>query len=86
MIAAACLIGCGTIMNSHVHHMNDQELQLRRYQLAFSTSRGAWGNAYDDLQDDVREKEAIERELMHRGLINPSNLPQRLSPRPELVY
>ena len=54
MLAGALLCGCGTIMRSHVGHMNDQELQLRRYQLAITTNRG------DSDSDDIREKEAVE--------------------------
>ena len=57
-IAGISLSGCGTIMRSKVGHMNDQELQLRRYQLAITTNRG------DADSDDIREKEAVEREML----------------------
>ena len=73
--AAAALI-----MRSHVGHMNDQELQLRRYQLAISTNRE------DSDSDDIREKEAVEREMLRRGMIIPGLGPQRIAPVPHVTY
>jgi hypothetical protein len=32
-IAGISLSGCGTITNAHVHHMNNQQLVLARYQV-----------------------------------------------------
>ena len=85
-ITGISLSGCGTIMNSHVHHMNNSELQLRRYQLAIRTNRTVWGTALDDWNDDMREKEAVEKELMRRGVLNPLNTPQVIAPTPQVVY
>jgi hypothetical protein len=82
------LTGCGTIMRSHVGNMSDQELQLRRYQLALKTGSATWrsGDAYEDWDEDMREKEYVERELLHRGLINPANSPQMIAPIPQVIY
>jgi len=86
-IASISLSGCGTITNAHVSHMNNQQLALRHYQLARkNTGSFAWGNAYSDLQDDQREQEAIEREMMKRGLLNPLISPQTIQQTPHIVY
>ncbi len=86
-IAGISLSGCGTITNAHVHHMTNQQLALRHYQLARkNTGRFAWGNAYGDMQDDQREQEAIEREMMKRGLLNPLATPQKIRQTPEIEY
>ena len=86
-IACTSLSGCGTITNAHVRHMDDKTLVLRRYQLARkNTGRFAWGNAYGDMQDDQREQEAIEREIMKRGLLNPVASPQEIRPTPAIEY
>jgi hypothetical protein len=86
-IASTSLSGCGTITNAHVRHMDNKTLALRRYQLARkNTGRFAWGNAYGDMQDDQREQEAIEREMMKRGLLNPVATPQEIRPTPEIEY
>ncbi len=57
--------------------MDDSHLQLRHYQLAKQTSRGGWGTGYEDLQDNIREQEAVEREMMARGMINSAYLAGR---------
>ena len=67
--------------------MTNQQLELRHYQLARkNTGRVAWGTAYSDMQDDQREQEAIEREMMKRGLLNPQNTPQQIRQTPEIEY
>src|SRR5262245_23491914 len=86
MLIAMAFTGCGTITNSQVHHASTQELLLERYQLAVRTNRSAWGNAYDDWSDDMRKKEAVERELMRRGVINPQATPQQIYPTPQVVW
>jgi hypothetical protein len=86
-IAGISLSGCGTITDAHVRHMTNQQLELRRYQLARkNTGRFAWGNAYSDMQDDQREQEAIEREMMKRGLLNPLTSPQTIQPTRQITY
>jgi hypothetical protein len=67
--------------------MDNKTLALRRYQLARkNTGRFAWGNAYGDMQDDQRELEAIEQEMMKRGLLNPVATPQQVRQTPEIEY
>ena len=86
-IAGTSLSGCGTITNAHVRHMDNKTLALRRYQLARkNTGRFAWGNAYGDMQDDQRELEAIEREMMTRGLLNLVTTPQEIRPTRAIEY
>jgi hypothetical protein len=86
-IAGIILSGCGTITNAHVRHMNNQQLALRHYQLARkNTGRFAWGNAYSEMQDDQREQETIEREMMKRRLLNPLTSPQTIQRTPQIVY
>ena len=86
-IASTSLSACGTITNAHVRHMDDKTLVLRRYQLARkNTGRFAWGNAYGDMQDDQRELESVEREMMKRGLLNPATSPQEIRPTPAIEY
>jgi hypothetical protein len=86
-LAALLLSGCGTITNAHVRHMDDKTLELRHYQLARkNTGRFVWGTAYSDMQDDQREQEAIEREMMRRGLLDPSVRAQQITQTPEIEY
>ena len=67
--------------------MDNKTLALRRYRLTRkNTGRLAWGNAYGDMQDDQREQEAIEREIMKRGLLNPVASPQEIRPTPAIEY
>ena len=86
-IASTSLSGCGTITNAHVRHMDDKTLVLRRYQLARkNTGRFAWGQAYYDMQDDQRELEEVEQEMVKRGLIKPGTSPQEIRPTPAIEY
>jgi len=86
ILTGIAFAGCGTIVNSHAHHATTQELLLERYQLALRTNRAAWGTAYEDYQDDLHKKEAIERELMRRGMLNPQAIPQQLYPTPQVIW
>ena len=80
LLLLAALTGCGTITQAHLHHMSNQELSLRRYQLMRSTNRIAWGTAYSDLKDDTEELQDIEKEMLRRGMIIQSGRPQYISP------
>ena len=67
------LAGCGS-MENEVRKSSTSDLLLRRSQLMYrlSMTRTSWGNrpfesnAYDDVKNDLKEKEAIERELARR--------------------
>jgi len=67
------LAGCGS-MENEVPKSSTSDLLLRRSQLMYrlSMTRTSWGNrpfesnAYDDVKNDLKEKEAIERELARR--------------------
>jgi hypothetical protein len=89
-IAGISLTGCGTITNAHVHHMSNTELVLAHYQVINRLSGPHYfsGRAFDDgdISSDTRERQAIERELMRRGLLNPLPTPQDLRPMPEKVF
>ena len=70
IIAGLVAVGyCST--DSEIQHLSTSDLQLRRYELMYclSMTRMSWdkrplqSNAYDDVNDDLEEKEAIEREI-----------------------
>ena len=72
LLGAGC---CST--NNDLQRLSTSDLQLRRYELMYCLSmartdwgkQGPWqGNAYNDIKDDLEEKEAIEREITHRGV------------------
>jgi hypothetical protein len=89
-IAGISLSGCGTITNAHVRHMNNQELVLAHMQVMSRLagphySSGRLGDD-GDISSQQREKEAIEREMMKRGLINPLTTPQQIRQTPEIEY
>jgi len=73
LIVGLMLAGCGSLDNE-VHKSSTSDLLLRRSQLMYrlSMTRMSWGNrpfesnAYDDVKHDLKEKEAIERELARR--------------------
>jgi hypothetical protein len=74
IMLAATLAGCGAMANSRAHHMTDSELQLARYQ-TMSRLHGphfASDRIGDDggLSGEYRQKEAYERELARRGLLD----------------
>jgi hypothetical protein len=80
--AGLVVAGCCSTENE-IQHLSTSDLQLRRYELKYCLSmmRMNWdkrpwqSNAYDDVKDDLeekeaieREKEAIEREITRRGV------------------
>ena len=89
-IAGISLSGCGTITNAHVHHMNNEQLVLARYQVMSRLagphySSGRLGDD-GDISSQQREKESIEREMVKRGLINPLATPQQIRQTPDIEY
>ena len=77
IIAGLVMTGCCSTENE-IQHLSTSDLQLRRYELMYclSTTRMSWdkqplqSNAYDEVKDDLEEKEAIEREITRRGVTN----------------
>jgi hypothetical protein len=75
IIAGLVLAGCCSTKNE-IQHLSTSDLQLRRYELMYclSMTRMSWdnrpwrSNAYDEVKDDLEEKEAIEREITRRGV------------------
>jgi hypothetical protein len=75
VIAGLVVTGCCSTQNE-IQHSSTSDLQLRRYELMYclTMERRSWdkqplqSNAYDDLKDDLEEKEAIEREIQRRGV------------------
>jgi len=77
LLLAFALIGCASI-DSKVARLSTSELELRRqqiqYRLAATTGQWSygWGPGSHDVigerNDLLKEKEAIERELLRRGL------------------
>jgi hypothetical protein len=73
--AGLVVAGCCSTENE-IQHLSTSDLQLRRYELMYclSMTRMSWdkrpwqSNAYDDVKDDLEEKEAIEREITRRGV------------------
>src|SRR5437660_12154848 len=75
IIAGLVVAGCCSTENE-IQSLSTSDLQLRRYELKYclSMARMSWdkrpwqSNAYDELKDDLEEKEAIEREITRRGV------------------
>jgi hypothetical protein len=74
IIAGLVVAGCCSTENE-IQHLSTSDLQLRRYELKYCLSMMRMSNAYDDVKDDLeekeaieREKEAIEREITRRGV------------------
>jgi hypothetical protein len=75
LTAGLVVAGCCSTANE-LQHLSTSDLQLRRYELNYclsmarmSSDKQPWqGNAYDDVKDDLEEKEAIEREITRRGV------------------
>ena len=73
--AGLVVAGCCSTENE-IQHLSTSDLQLRRYELMYclSMTRMSWdkqpwqSHAYDDVKDDLEEKEAIEREITRRGV------------------
>ena len=75
IIAGLVVAGCCSTKND-IQHLSTSDLELRRYELNYclSMTRMSWdkrlwqSNAYDDVKDDLAEREAIEREITRRGV------------------
>ena len=75
MIAGLVVAGCCSTRND-IQNLATSDLQLRRYELKHclsmahtSSDKQVWhGSAYDDVNADLEEKEAIEREITRRGI------------------
>jgi hypothetical protein len=75
--AGLVVAGCCSTENE-MQHLSTSDLQLRRYELkhCLSMTRMSWdkqawqSNAYDEVKDNLEEKEAIEREITRRGVTN----------------
>jgi len=76
LIATALVVaGCCSTLNE-IQHLSTADLQIRRYELMYCLSmthtnrdnRPWQSNAYDEVKDDLAEKEAIEREITRRGV------------------
>ena len=75
IIAGLVVAGCCSTKNA-LQHLSTSDLQLRRYELMYCLSMTgmSWdkqplqSNAYDEVKADLEEKEAIEREITHRGV------------------
>ena len=75
IITGLVVAGCCSTQNE-IQHLSTSDLQLRRYELMYclSMTRMSWdkqpwqSHAYDDVKDDLEEKEAIEREITRRGV------------------
>ena len=67
------MAGCCSTRNE-IQHLSTSDLELRRYEINYclSMARMSWdkrqSNAYDEVKDDLAEKEAIEREITRRGV------------------
>ena len=75
IIAGLVVAGCCSTQND-LQRSATSDLQLRRYSLkhCLSMARTSWdkqplqSNAYNDVRDDLEEKEAIEQEITRRGV------------------
>ena len=75
MIAGLVVAGCCSTQND-IQRSATSDLQLRRYSLkhCLSVARTSWdkqpvqSNAYNDVEADLEEKEAIEQEITRRGV------------------
>jgi hypothetical protein len=77
MIAGLVVTGCCSTQNEF-QHSPTSDLQIRRYELKYclSTTHMSWdkqplqSNGYNEIQDNLEEKEAIEREITRRDVTN----------------
>lgn len=75
LIIGLIVAGCCSTRND-VQHLATSDLQLRRYELKhclgmahISSDKQVWqSNAYNDVNADLAEKGAIEREITRRGV------------------
>jgi hypothetical protein len=65
--AGLVVAGCCSTENE-IQHLSTSDLQLRRYELMYCLTMMRMSNAYDDVKDDLEEKEAIELEITRRGV------------------
>src|SRR4029450_12991028 len=90
IIAGLVVTGCCSTRNE-IQHLSTSDLQLRRYELMYCLSMTglSWDtvpvqkNDYEDVKADFEEKEAIEREIQHRGVTDyhwPSSVTYRYVP------
>ena len=76
-IASLIVAGCCSTQND-LQHLSTSDLQLRRYELMYCLSMRHIGwdnrtwqsNVYNDINADLQEKEAIEREITRRDITN----------------
>jgi len=74
-IVGLVVAGCCSTQND-IQRLSTSDLQLRRYELkhCLRMARTSWdkqvwqSNTYNDVRDDLEEKEAIEREITRRGV------------------
>jgi hypothetical protein len=77
IIAGLVVAGCCSTQND-LQHLSTSDLQLRRYELMYclSMKRMSWDNqvwqrnAYNEVKDDLEEREGIEREIQRRDVTN----------------
>jgi hypothetical protein len=77
MMAGLIVTGCCST-NIDIQRSSTSDLQLRRYELKHCLSMHgmSWdkqplqSNAYNEVQDDLQEKEAIEQEITRRDVTN----------------
>ena len=75
IVAGLIVAGCCSTRND-VQHSSTSDLQLRRYELkhCLSMARTSWDkqplqtNAYNDVEENLDEKQAIEGEITRRGV------------------
>ena len=75
--AGLVVAGCCSTENE-IQRLSTSDLQLRRYELmhCLGMTRMSWdkqprqSTAYDEVKDNLEEKEAIEREITRRGVTN----------------
>ena len=89
MVAGLVVAGCCSTRND-IQHLATSDLQLRRYELkhCLSMARTSWdkqvthSSAYNDVEENLEEKNAIEGEITRRGVTDyrwaPSGGYQRL--------
>ena len=77
IIAGLVVAGCRSTQTD-IQRSSTSDLQLRRYDLkhCLSMQRMTWdkqplqSSAYNEIQADLEEKEAVEREITRRGVTN----------------
>ena len=77
IIAGLAMGGCCSTRND-IQRLATSDLQLRRYELkhCLSMARTSWdkqvghGHAYNDVEEDLEEKQAVEGEITRRGVTN----------------